>query len=64
MPQKRKRKETKAEIHESIGELLHSAKVRCELLSETGSKAQKKQAEKAASEIRRAHSKFKSTYRR
>jgi len=58
---KYKKKKTKKELHEAIGELLHSAKVRLEMLSHHGTKSQKEQTEKALSEVRRAHSAFKQT---
>lgn len=60
MPAKKKRK-TKKELHEEIGELLHSAKVRLELIGHTGNKAHKEQAARARSEVSRAHSAFKAS---
>ena len=56
---KRSRKKTKAELHEAIGELLHTAKVRAEMLEQSGSKTQQAMASKLRSEISRAHAAFK-----
>ena len=38
---------TKAQLHEEIGELLHSAKIRLEMLGHSGSAAHKEQCAKA-----------------
>ena len=60
MPRKTKRKKTKNELHEEIGELLHTAKARADMLETApGSKLHKTTAAKIKSEIGRAHSAFK-----
>ena len=56
---KRTRKKTKAELNESIGELLHTAKVRAEMLEQSGSKTQQAMAAKLRSEVSRALSAFR-----
>ena len=61
MPAKRSKKKTKKELHESIGELLHRAQVRLEMLEHEGRAAAKEQARKAKSEVSRAHTAFKSS---
>jgi NTP pyrophosphatase (non-canonical NTP hydrolase) len=56
-----KKTKSKAQLHEEIGELLHSAKVRLEMLGHSGSKAYKEQCSKARSEVTRAHNAFKAS---
>ena len=52
---------TKAQLHDEIGELLHSAKIRLEMLGHSGSAAHKEQCAKAKSEVTRAHNAFKAS---
>jgi glucose-6-phosphate-specific signal transduction histidine kinase len=62
MPVRKKRKKTKKELHEEIGELLQTAKARAEILEHApGSKLHKTTAARIRSDISRAHSAFKAS---
>tara|TARA_R100001463_G_scaffold15492_4_gene40456 strand:+ start:376 stop:579 length:204 start_codon:yes stop_codon:yes gene_type:complete len=56
---KRSKKRTKAQLHDAIGESLHAASIRLDMLKHSGNKTQQAQAEAACRDVRKAHSSFK-----